>query len=126
MFTGVTVFATAGGSSSNPLGKRCGYQQAWKKPVYVNKNQIFKLPPFNHINPLFSVVRHQLTEMNFCISHCNNHKNMTDAKFESDSISSFGYVTSQCSLSRREVVSEFGYLSWKIVFMSRIVLFNQH
>ena len=38
------------------------------------------------------------------------HKSIPDAKFESDSSSSFGDMTSQISLGRREQVMKFSYL----------------
>ena len=38
------------------------------------------------------------------------HKSIPDAKFECDSSSSFGDMTSQISLGRRERVMKFGYL----------------
>ena len=37
---------------------------------------------------------HQLIEIKFCMGHCS-YKSMPDAKFESGSFSSFGYMTSQ-------------------------------
>ena len=47
--------------------------------------------------------------MKFGMSHYG-HKSIPDAKFESDSSSSFGDMTSQISLRRRERVMKFGYL----------------
>ena len=48
--------------------------------------------------------------MKFGMSHYD-HKSIPDAKFESDSSSSFGDMTSQkISLGRRERVMKFGYL----------------
>ena len=48
--------------------------------------------------------------MKFGMSHYGN-KSIPNAKFESDSFSSFGDMTSQNSLRRREQVMKFGYLT---------------
>ena len=73
---------------------------------------------------------HQMIEIKFCVSYYS-HKSMPDAKFESDSFSTFGDMMSQISPSGREQVIKLGYLPpengfnlKKMSFLSRIVLLD--
>ena len=70
--------------------------------------------------------------MKFCVSHYR-HKSMPDAKFDIDSFSSFGDMTSQTFLLKKGMSHPIRILPLsrenevnlkKISFMSRIVLFD--
>ena len=81
--------------------------------------------------PKITGYKHQLIEMKFCVSHYI-HESIPDAKFEADSSSSFGDMTSQ-NFPRKKgtghqirlfLLPESGFDIKKGVFIFRIVLLD--